>query len=320
MKYLALFVSLFGWGLCFGQGVRFQLYRTSPCSTIEKLDSGYYLENSADETDTSFFPKNGITYLPGKGRYKIFFEPFYGPLPDSPYVNIKDTGLTVYKYREPDVGRYQGGIDAPPVYRCCGELINGYFEDVYPNGKMRMRGNFKSGHPKDSLVKFFSNGITKYRQLIYRKTTHTELFDSLNNKLVVRDFQNGPIISYRWQKTTFFYTNGNVKRKESDRRSIQKVKEYYPNGQVKIEQTTKHRFEFYENGRPKIRYTWKKYFDHVVQPEKGRHDFVVNQTSYDQDGEISQIMIFDVNNVFGLPPELEINEYDWLDSLTKYKG
>jgi len=315
MKYVSVSVLVFGWSLCFGQGVRFQLYRTGPCTTVEKLYTGYYLE-STDETDTSFYPKNGITYLPGKGRYRIIFEPFYGPLAN--YINIKDTGLTVYKYREPDVGRYEGGVDASPVYRCCGELIDGYFEYYYPNGRLKIRGNFISGHPKDSLTTFYSNGAAEEREHIYKKTITRELFDSLRHKILFGEYQRGPVIIYRWHKTTFFFTDGKVMRKESDKRSIQKVNEYYPNGQIKIEQTTKHRLEFYENGRPKVTYTWKKYIDRVVPPEKGTKDFVVSQTNYDQNGEISQTIIFEVHNVFGLPPKLEFDEYDWIVRLTKY--
>src|ERR1700722_8085081 len=106
MKFVAVFVSVFGWGFCFGQGIRFQLYRTGPCTTIEQLDTAYSLFKAPYSIDTGFFPKKGIVYLPHVGKYRIYFAD--GPFADTT-IDIKDTGSFVFRYKEPDVALYGGG-------------------------------------------------------------------------------------------------------------------------------------------------------------------------------------------------------------------
>ena len=65
------------------------------------------------------------------------------------------------------------------------ELAEGYQEDFYPNGNVRIRGNFSEGNPKDSLVLFYSNGAVKTRSHFPLKELIIENYDSLNHLIKV---------------------------------------------------------------------------------------------------------------------------------------
>jgi antitoxin component YwqK of YwqJK toxin-antitoxin module len=271
--------------------------------------------------DTAFFPNAGITYLPGKGNYSLEFP--WGPYPDT-LITIRDTGLFVFKYKEPKIGLYSGGMDQPAVYRKCDTLINGYDEDFYANGNIRIRGTFVKGRPKDSLVLFYQNGRAKERRLYLPKETYVEEFDSLSNPARVTHYKKG----YRYNdgyykehsKTMAFFPNGKLKLIEFQFGDLVLIKEFYPSGQLKIRQTRKRRIEYYENGLKKTAYTWKHYFDKDVPPDKGRKDFTVCKTAHDENGQILLSAVYTDWNSAGLQPELDINKSDWIDSLTKYKG
>ena len=63
------------------------------------------------------------------------------------------------RFKEAKIQLYvTGAFDTPPVYVKCDIEINGYQEDYYDNGVLKMRGNFKNGRAKDSLVTFYPNG------------------------------------------------------------------------------------------------------------------------------------------------------------------
>jgi antitoxin component YwqK of YwqJK toxin-antitoxin module len=316
MKLIVLMLCLLFSHICYSQTYRFQLYRTAACKTSSYLDSDYALYKIPGSIDTDYYPKAGTVYLPGPGRYGL-------ELGDAPTVDtvfdIRDTGLFVFKYKEPDVGFYYStAVDDFGRYMSCGKEIQGYFECRYSDGKMKMKGNFVDGVARDSLLTYYSNGQLKTRWRRFKRYHEVEAFDSIGHKEEILTGENGSFMTYHWRKAKEFFPDGKIKLVASNVKHIGLIREYYPNGQIKIEQTTKHRFEFYENGRPKVTYTWKKHIDRVVPPEKGRKDFTVKQTNYDPDGGILQIMIFEVNDVFGLPPKLEIDEYDWVDRLTKY--
>src|SRR5579862_5407649 len=111
LTVLILFISCSN--ICFGQSVRFQLYRTKACSTIEKLDSSYWVYKVGALFDTSYSPKSGIAYLPGPGKYGVSG---IGPIVDTVF-DIRDTGLFIARLREPDAGLYiTGAFDTPPLY------------------------------------------------------------------------------------------------------------------------------------------------------------------------------------------------------------
>ena len=182
MKNIVFFLFLFTCKFCVGQVVRFQLYTTAPCSIIEHLDTAYSLYKITNTGITDYFAKKGIVNLTDTGKYGINLE-------DGPYIDtlieISDTGLFVFKYKEPKIGLYNGGIDAPPLYKSCGRLINGYDDDFFPNGNIRIRGTFVNGRIKDSICTFYFNGRIKKRIIHLPKESVIEEYDSLNNLIKI---------------------------------------------------------------------------------------------------------------------------------------
>jgi antitoxin component YwqK of YwqJK toxin-antitoxin module len=316
MKHITVYFLLIASNFCLGQGVTFQLYRTKACSAVEQLDTNYSMHKISGGAGTYYFVKNGIVHLPSPGRYKIY--PTDGPYIDTS-ITIKTTGLFIFHYKEPDVGLYEGGLDMPMVYRSCDKLIDGYFESFFSDGKIKMRGNFAGGYPKDSMVTYYNNGAIKSKMLHFRKKTTIEVFDSLTNRLKISSYQNGPITNYRWYRTKEFFANGKLKLKKSDVNKIEKVEEYAENGQLIVKQTKKRRTEFYETGIRKVAFKWKKKLELFDPHEKGIHDFTVYKTEYNENGSISQLTVYEVWNMSGSPPELKLARADWLIRLIKYK-
>jgi hypothetical protein len=151
-KYLIVFLIVVSCNFCFGQGAKFQLFLTKACTTVEKLDTSYYLLPLSN-LDTAYFPKKGTVYLPAKGKYVIGFNA--GPILDSSLIEIKDTSLFVFKYKESKIQRYlSGATDTPPVYLVCDSLINGYAEDFYPMEIQKYGGISRMAIPKTVLSHF----------------------------------------------------------------------------------------------------------------------------------------------------------------------
>lgn len=308
---ILLFTGVF---VCSGQGVRFQFYRTRACTALQKLDTAYSLYKVSGSIDTDYFPKKGTVYLPGPGRYKIAM---IGPLLDTVF-NIRDTGLFVFRYAEPDHGLYNtGAVDTPPLYYRCDSLLQGYHEYYYPNGNLQMRGIFKTGYPKDSMVTFYQNGQTKSRMMRYPKVIITTTFDSIGHKLTDYQTQNISFMTYREYTSTAFYPNGKVKKKESSINHVRRLEEYYSNGKPKTRHTKKYRTEYYENGLQKRTYTWTHKRDHILHS----NDFTIYRTDFNLAGRVTLKTTYSQGWTFKVDqPSLALKRSDWIISYDKYEG
>lgn len=237
---------------CQGQQIRFQIKRISPCDSVGKIDSvWYYLSDSLGST---YHSESGTVTLPKIGVYNVHFWTYRDLA--FPSINILDTGLLIYSFYEPKIVLRSYGMHPRFVYESCGKLINGYDEDYYSNGNIRIRGNFQEGKPKDSLVMFYTNGFIKKRLTYLPKEVFIEEYDSLSNLIKVSHNSNKSYYLTDYT-TTEYYSNGKIRLKESNIDKLVKIEEYYPNGKVKIIQTKKERIEYHENGNKEIVYTWK---------------------------------------------------------------
>ena len=313
LRHVVLILLFTGVFVCSGQGVRFQFYRTKACTTIEKLDTAYSLYKIPGSIDTDYFPKNGTVYLPGPGRYKIAM---IGPLLDTVF-NIRDTGLFVFRYTEPDHGLYYtGAVDTPPLYSRCDRLLQGYQEYYYPNGNLQMRGIFKTGYPKDSMVTFYQNGQTKSRMMRYPKVIITTTFDSLGHKLTVYQTQNISFMTYREYTGIVFYPDGTLKKKESSIKHVKRLEEYYANGKPKTRHTKKYRTEYYENGAKKITYTWTYKRNHITHSR----DFTICKTEFDSTGRITRKIVYHQSWSYPVDqPNLATTRSSWIISYDKFE-
>ena len=312
-KCLFAFFIIVSCNTCFAQG-KFQLYLTKACSTVERLDSSYYLM-PLNNPDMAYFPKKGIVHLPNKGRYLISFNE--GPILDSNMIEIKDTSLVVYRLKESKIQRYlSGALDTPPVYTECDSLLNGYAEDFYPNGNLKIRGNFIKGYPKDSVVTFYATGKLEKRVNILSKVVNIEEYDISGNLIKLSHNQNKSFMTYSEYEWIEYYLDGKVKTDLSSVKRIINIKEFYPTGQLKILQTKNKRIEYYENGNESLTYHWHGKKDDI---EKNKLDFTVKEIKFNRNGQMLQSAIFEDWGYFGYPPKLDISKSDWLVSFKKYK-
>jgi antitoxin component YwqK of YwqJK toxin-antitoxin module len=313
MKYLIFSLLMISGGVCYGQTVRLQFYRTKACTVIEKLDTNYIVEPiTGNMQDTTYYsPEHGIVYLPKPGRFMLFAN---GPLVDTAF-DIRDTGLFIIHYREPDHGRYYtGAVDMPAAYSRCDSLLDGYQEYHYPNGRIEMRGVFKKGYSKDSIVTFYKNGKVRTRTFNYPGKTVIVTFDSLGNKL--KFYEGGRSnISYNQYKEKYFYSNGGLKRKESSIKHLRKIKEYYPIGSLKLVLTRHYRIEYYDNGSKRFNYTWSRRRDGAVKD----HEFIIRRTQYDSIGHLARLTVY---QFYGeLPqPDLNIKNSNWIIIDERYEN
>ncbi|MEP6613921.1 MAG: hypothetical protein ABJA76_18590 [Mucilaginibacter sp.] len=313
LKHIALIPLFTGVFYCSAQSVRFQFYRTKACTIIEKLDTAYSLYKIPGSIDTDYFPKKGTCYLPGPGRYKISI---IGPLLDTVF-NIRDTGLFIFKYTEPDHGLYYtGAVDTPPLYSRCDNLLDGYQEYHYPNGNLEMRGIFRHGDPRDSIVIFYRNGQEKKRTTRYPKIIITKTFDSLGHILSVFQTQNISFMTYREYTNIEFYPNGEVRKKESSVGHVRRLEEYYANGKPKTRHTKKYRIEYYENGSQKITYTWAYKRGQITHSR----DFTICKTEFDSTGRITRKIVY--HQSWSNPvdqPNLATTRSSWIISYDKFE-
>jgi len=300
---------------CFGQGPRFQLWLTKSCSDTERLDTTYFLMPAGDFSK-AFFPNSGTVYLPAAGHYLIEFNE--GPMLSNADVELKDTGLFVMHYKEPRIQLYRTGtVDTPPIYVKCDSALNGYQEDYYENGTLKMRGNFQNGNELDSMVTFFPNGRTKRRLVRLPKMVRIEVYDSLGNLVKLYLNERGSFMRNRdyWEKT--FFPNGQIASEESDVKRVLRQTSFYPSGQIKLKQTRKDRMEYYENGAKKRVYKWKYKTDRDGTPKS--RDFTIYRTWYERNGQPLQSAVFENWDNYGPQPNLRIYKSDRIVSLIKYQ-
>jgi len=276
-----------------------------------KLDTSYSLSKVGD-LNSYYNPKAGTVYLPGPGHYLIYAE---GPALDTVF-DLRDTGLYIFRFREPDHGLYNtGALDTPPLYSKCDSLLNGYQEYHYPDGTLEMRGTFKGGFEKDSIVKFFKNGVVKSRVLFLPKVIIGESFDSLGNRMSIKHTERKSFMVYREYDLKLFYPDGKIKKIETSKKMLVKIKEYYPDGTLKIIQTKHYRTEYYNSGIKSITYKWSAETDHIVKTK----DFTVHKTEYDTTGQVTRKTVYEDGNSHYPLPEFDYRRSDWIVSVQKFE-
>jgi len=313
LKFFIAILFLITLKAVYGQEFKFQIARTNPCDRIGKIDSSdYYL---SDNLDSSYYAESGTVKLPKPGVYIVHSLTY--PDINFPKINIQDTGLLVYTFHEPKIIRRASGMHPRFVYENCGKLINGYGEDYYPNGNIRIRGNFQEGKPKDSIVTFFSNGITEKRLTFLPKEIFIEEFDSSSNLIKVSHNSNKSYYLTDYN-TTEYYTNGTIKRNESNIKRLVIIKEFYPNGKLKTIQTKKYRNEYFENGNKEITFTWTR---KKVKEIKGeyRFEFKIHKRKYNLKGGKVEEIIYEDWRLLQPQPRLEISNSDWIYKWIRYE-
>ncbi|PZR08279.1 MAG: hypothetical protein DI539_22920, partial [Flavobacterium psychrophilum] len=165
MKYLLLLVLLFFFNSVYSQEYSFQLYIKYPCDSIPKPSEILYsLQNSLNHEIYSIPLDSTRTFtyepipLPGQGTYRIMSMEL-SALKNIEII-IDKPGLTKYTLSLPKINVYTVGLEMFSEYRDCNIICNGYHEDRYSNGNIRIKGHFNNGVPF-KLKEYYSNGTLK---------------------------------------------------------------------------------------------------------------------------------------------------------------
>lgn len=311
-KCLFFVLGLLVFQTCLGQKIKFQLSRVNSCNPAGTIDSSFYF---LSDSDSNYYSEDGIVYLPGPGRYKIFM--FSEPATEFPIVEINAQKFYTYVYNEPKIVARSYGIHPQTVYEKCGEPIDGYQTDYYPDGNIKIRGTFINGKPKDSLVTFYPNGAVKKRLIFSEKEIFSEEYDSLFNLLKVMHNRNKSYFLIDYDMIEY-HTNGKVKLIQSETDGFVLMKEFFYNGQLKTEQAKNYRFEYFENGKLSTWYKWKR---KRTKEAGGGHsfEFKVFKKSFDFMGNKLEEISFENWRVKDFQPELDIKRSDWINKWVKYE-
>jgi hypothetical protein len=80
----------------------------------------------------------------------------------SPYFNfeidIEALDTIRYNLNWKRMSTYKSYDHPHPIFKKCGILCNGFEKDYFSNGTLRIIGNFKDGHPVDSVIEYNSKG------------------------------------------------------------------------------------------------------------------------------------------------------------------
>jgi len=300
---------------CYGytQYFSFQLFRVNLCTNNTYLDtSSYYLVNMVGE---GYESQNGTVWLDKKGTYKIVF-PKQPMLKFAPAIITDSVNKQLY-YEKKLYRKYSIKVGMYAYFDCKG-LLNGKHEEVYENGVVQMRGNFKDGIPRDSLTFFHPNGNIYQNVIFLRKKLYIREYDSssvLSKITNVLDFELkynnillGPLRYFIDYNETSYYTNGSVKKVKKVIKERARSKEYYPNKQIKTEINFNSRVDYDINGRVTTRYSWKdvagkrnlpRYTTYIViKTSYNINNQKTESIKYSSDGGRRSVPNFNVSNSF----------------------
>lgn len=316
MKHLIVIVLVIIFGQAQAQ-VTLKLVEINQCRNTQKIDSDYSV---IDEQNNFYMDSlvHGIIILPHSGKYNVSFPSKSG---FALTVNVtKDTGEFIYSYVLPKIYSYQNSMDGPFVFRDCDGLLNGYHEDFYPNGNVRLKGNFDKGKPQDSLMTFYKNGNVKTTIFYLPKYLIIWEYDSSSNMIKIS--HNKRTFFLTDYKTTEYFSNGKVKRKETYLRMprIRKVREYYPDGHLKAIQTKRHRLEYFENGNKQVVCTWTRKKEEFWSRREPNHDFTITSLTFDENGQLVKKAIYDEPDRFGYDVQFDIHKSFWIISMVQYQN
>ena len=283
MRYfLTIFIILIS-NLSYAQRVEFRFYVKNPCNGEVRLDSLYILDNSDGKHLSIDKP---IVILPDTGTYFLYRTSYS---PDCEFESLK---ITIHEFGNFNYYHLANKIQVrtesgPLLYEKCGELLNGFYSDSFPNGKLRLYGNFKEGYIRDSLVYFFPNGHAKSRIFSLRKITKVLMYDSLSNLISVSFNSNKSYLLTDYKKTEYF-VNGKIKLIEAREKLILKKLEYFPDGSIKIKQTRNKRVEYSKKGMIDLIYHRRRAFKYKGQTDKQKVYSVIKK-SYNENGDLIKI-------------------------------
>lgn len=268
--------------------VQFQLQRITPCDSQPYVEKETYFLTDATDAEKSYSNLGSdLITLPYPGKYIVnrVTEP---DLQDY-IVDLKE-GLTIETCHDPKIMlRVPWIVDPDFIYLVCGTPCQGYQEDFYSDGKIKIRGTFKDGFIADSLVEYHSNGKMQRETRKQKDGIHTSRYDNLGRKTNYFWSARRGYMVYSDRREITYFPNEKINLDISDIKHVIKIEGYYPNGNLKIKQTENKRIEYFESGSVKVIYSWEtsKEFDGIIDNEnRYYYTFQIKLKNYDEKGKL----------------------------------
>lgn len=292
--------------------IRFQLQWHNWLDNTTRIDSGdYTLMSLPDSQYIQPVAHAASVILPHSGPYSIARE----MMPPLAIIHVPDTSWYTLTLPEGRIVECMYGMHGERRFETNGQRINGYLDDFYPNGHVRIRGNFTDGKPKDSLVYFHGNGQTK-RLLRYQKTNVLiREYDSLGHLLQVsRNKRTFYLTDYR---TIIYYPSGRLQLVSSRKNQVQRIRAYYPDGQLLTRQKPRKRATYFPTGKLQSAIKWTRKRAPRIAGD-AQFEFVVTEKTYDSSGRLVRKLIYEEWTGYSRQPNLGIRHADWIISYETY--
>lgn len=289
MKYLLLLAFLFFFNSSHAQEYSFQLY-SQYCDSIIELEDNYTIKDI--ETGNYYFPKwiidslyNHSTkpaVLPSSGKFKISSD--WLGFQDIDVI-IDQSGLTKHIIHIPKIAEHEGGADLPPNYRCCGKLCDGYNEDFYDNGQLRIKGIFKKGYAI-KLDEYYLNGIQKFKLTFKNGYYVSKSYNNAGTLIFEDKCKTLQYVFYRDYAYKKYFSNGNLYIEREINNHFLTFRKYYTNGKPKTIQTKTKRKEYSENGQLKTTYKWNTITERTSFGVEKKL-FQIFKSTYNENGKLT---------------------------------
>lgn len=289
MKYLSLLALLLFNNTLNAQEYSFQLYIKSPCDSIAKpAKTIYYLLDTKTTTEyiMGVDSEHNFTYEPilvsSPGTYRLSCMQL--PEIKEMEVHIEKPGLTKHIIYLPKITLHSAGLEGFREYRDCDSLCNGYHEDRYSNGIMRIKGSFKQGIP-NKLKTYYPNEKLESKLNSRFKKNYITHYDTLGNITSKFWSQRLPHTGYKDWGETIYFPDQKIQIRKSIINHIFHLKIYNPDGTLKIKSGKNERIEYQENGKIKTVYKWEKGIKHDHYGYE-QHIFIIQKNNYDKKGNL----------------------------------
>jgi len=162
----------------YSQAVSYTMVLKNPCDG--KVSPNFLFHLTKDGKAYNPLDTLGTLVLPDTGRYVVNSL----QIPEQYVVHLKKYKPYIDTLSAKGIEECLEPVSHPSFigYCCCMQECEGYQEDYYINGKVRVAGTFKKGHPVGELVYYYPSGLKKEKYLydklgrgrIKRKTFYGE--------------------------------------------------------------------------------------------------------------------------------------------------
>ncbi|MCO5259867.1 MAG: hypothetical protein M9916_06955 [Crocinitomicaceae bacterium] len=191
-----------------------------------------------------YIPINNKLLVPINGQYELVCSYFDDqPIP----IQIDNTNQTDTIYLKcldieySDLVEAKNHKETDPIYITCMGKIESTYREFFPNGKLKLIGNFHHGILIDSLVEYYYSGYIKSK-VLKNKTTYEH-----------------------W----YYYPSGKLKKRyryDLKKRNRYQLFEYDELGKIitEIDYSKKYSFRYYDTGTIKTTTPERKYEQHFI--------------------------------------------------------